>query len=57
MALWNKCKKCGRLVMEPHTCDEGEMEKKEEKAIRKKKKGRRRSGKYSGKDKYKERDW
>jgi len=57
MALWNICPKCGKQVLEPHTCDEEEKEKMEEKAIRKKKKGRNHSGKYTGKGKYEERPW
>jgi len=59
MALWNKCPKCGKLILEPepHTCDEDKIEEMEEKAIRKKKKGRRHTGKYTGKGKYEERDW
>lgn len=58
MALWDTCPKCGKkLVLQPHTCDEDEIEKLTEEAIRKKKKGRRYSGKYKGRGKYKEKDY
>jgi len=55
MALWDKCEKCGKLVMQPHTCDEDEIDDLEEEAIKRKKKGIRYSGKYKGRGKEKRR--
>lgn len=55
MALWDKCEKCGKLVIQPHDCDEDELDDLEEDAIKRKKKGIRYGGKHKGRGKEKRR--
>lgn len=53
MALWDICPKCKKFIIQPHTCDEDEIDDLEEGTLNRKKKGIRYGGKYKGRGKEK----